>query len=69
MTDKNTTKIPDIYIPKKVFKKQKGYYLSETIIEFIKDEAERQSDDGHIVSENDTITAIINFYIKHRSKK
>lgn len=44
----------DLEIPKKVVKKNKGYYLSEDIIQFIKDEAKRLG-----CSENDIFTAIV----------
>ena len=44
----------DLEIPKKVAKKNKGYYLAESIIQFIKDEAKRLN-----CSENDVITAIV----------
>ena len=44
----------DLKIPKKVVKKQKGFYLAESMIKFIKDEATRLK-----CSENDVITAII----------
>jgi len=44
-------------IPKQSPKKPKGYYLSQDIINFVKNEAE-----AYKVSENDVLTAIINYY-------
>jgi len=44
----------DLEIPKKVVKKNKGYYLAEDIIQFVKDEAKRLK-----CSENDVFTAIV----------
>ena len=47
----------------KPYKKSKGYYLKEETIQFIKDEAVRLSSDADYVSENDVLTAIVDFYL------
>ncbi len=44
----------DLEIPKKVQKKNKGYYLGEDIIQFVKNEAKRLK-----CSENAIFTAIV----------
>lgn len=44
----------DLEIPKKVTKKQKGYYIPVAMIQFIKDEAERLG-----CSQNDIFTALV----------
>ena len=44
----------ELEIPKKVQKKNKGYYLAHSIIDFIKDESKRLK-----CSENDIFTAIV----------
>jgi hypothetical protein len=55
-------------LPEKVLKKQKGYYIGEDIIDFIKDEAQRLSEPFAPVSENTVLTAIVNFYRTHRTE-
>lgn len=49
----------DLELPKKIAKKNKGYYLPEEIIDFVKDEAKRLD-----ASENDVFTAIVRYYQK-----
>ena len=49
-------------IPVKKKKRNKGYYLSEEVIEFIKSESKRLSTKLKPVSENEVFTAIVNFY-------
>tara|TARA_R110002096_G_C14661910_1_gene728301 strand:- start:2057 stop:2302 length:246 start_codon:yes stop_codon:yes gene_type:complete len=50
----------DLDIPKKIAKKNKGYYLpEEEIIDFVKDEAKRLK-----TSENEVLVAIVRFYQK-----
>ena len=60
----------ELELPEKSTKKKKGYYLSQEIIDYIKDESDRLSIPGSpgtkkkIVSENDVLTAIIICYQK-----
>ena len=53
----------NLEIPKKVLKKAKNYYLPDDIIEFIKKTAGDLTEfNGVIVSENEVLIAIVNYY-------
>lgn len=60
---KSLTEIPSqmkLDLPDKVSKKQKGFYIEETIIDFIKNESIRLG-----VSENVLLVSIVKFYQLH----
>jgi len=59
MTEKQSQSPLELELPEKVTKKNKGYYISTDIIQYIKDEADRLD-----VSENDIFTAIVRCYQK-----
>jgi len=61
---KDASDVEDLNIPDKIVKKQKGYYIDVKLIKFIKLKAQRLTTEagGEKVSENDVLTAIINFY-------
>ena len=54
----------ELELPPKSTKKRKGYFLPQDVIDYIKDESERLTEPGKIVSENDVFTAIVRCYQK-----
>lgn len=54
----------ELELPKKILKKNKGYYLPQDVIDFIKDVSSARTKPKQPVSENDVLVAIVRFYQK-----